>query len=143
MTLRVARAAGATALVLAGLAIVGAASAAPESMFDAAAAAAGKGIYNAHCASCHGLEGKGDGEVAQYLKVPPADLTRLRYAHAGEYPLEEVIEAIDGESSVKGHGTREMPIWGVAFRSVEGGKTEEDAQEMVYRVAQYLWSIQK
>jgi mono/diheme cytochrome c family protein len=120
-----------------------ASGATPETEFDAAAAAAGRGIYNAHCASCHGVDAKGNGEVAQYLTVKPADLTRLRYAHAGEYPLNVVMEAIDGRQRVKTHGTRQMPIWGAAFQSVEGGKTKEEAQEMVYRVAQYLWSIQK
>lgn len=129
--------------LLAALALSAAAAAEPESMFDAAAATAGKGIYMAHCASCHGADGKGNGDVAQYLTVQPTDLTRLRYAHAGEYPLSDVVGVIDGRQWVKVHGSREMPVWGVAFRSVEGGKTQEEAGEMVYRVAQYLWSIQK
>lgn len=115
----------------------------PETMFDAAAAVAGKGIYTTHCASCHGVDGKGTGEVAQFLTVTPTDLTRLRYAYEGEFPLSEIIAVIDGRKFIKGHGSREMPIWGVAFRSVEGGKSEDEATEMVRRVAQYLWSIQK
>jgi mono/diheme cytochrome c family protein len=37
--------------------------------------AAGKALYTAHCAACHGAAGKGDGRAACDFKVRPADLT--------------------------------------------------------------------
>lgn len=40
-------------------------------------AASGKQMFEAYCASCHGMGGKGGGPVASALKVPPADLTVL------------------------------------------------------------------
>jgi len=36
--------------------------------------AAGKRVYRAACAKCHGKTGAGDGRVAKLLDVPPADL---------------------------------------------------------------------
>jgi mono/diheme cytochrome c family protein len=54
---------------------------------------AGKVVYDAHCAACHGPEGKGDGE-ARYLLFPkPADFTagqfKLRSSAPGDLPSDE------------------------------------------------------
>jgi Cytochrome C oxidase, cbb3-type, subunit III len=35
----------------------------------------GSALFAAHCAVCHGAEGRGDGPAAKSLPVPPADLT--------------------------------------------------------------------
>jgi mono/diheme cytochrome c family protein len=43
---------------------------------QAAAAAAGKPLYAANCASCHGDAGKGDGPIAENIAVKPSDLTK-------------------------------------------------------------------
>ncbi len=34
----------------------------------------GQELYLAHCADCHGIQGKGNGPAAQKLDPPPADL---------------------------------------------------------------------
>ncbi len=44
---------------------------------DADAIAAGKVLYEAQCASCHGVSGKGDGPAGQALTPPAADLTTV------------------------------------------------------------------
>jgi mono/diheme cytochrome c family protein len=41
----------------------------------AADAAAGKPLFDANCASCHGTSGKGDGPVGAALNPPPRDFT--------------------------------------------------------------------
>jgi mono/diheme cytochrome c family protein len=40
-----------------------------------ATASSGKSIYDRECATCHGPEGKGDGETAAYLTPQPQDFT--------------------------------------------------------------------
>ena len=34
-------------------------------------------LYSAHCASCHGPNGRGNGRAARGLKAPATDLTRI------------------------------------------------------------------
>ena len=46
----------------------------------AADAAAGKTIFEANCASCHGTSGKGDGPVGAALNPPPRDFTQADFA---------------------------------------------------------------
>ena len=41
----------------------------------AADPAAGKALFEANCASCHGVSGKGDGPVGSALNPPPRDFT--------------------------------------------------------------------
>ena len=71
--------------------------------------------YQSKCASCHGIDAKGDGPIADQLKTPPADLTQLAKTNGGEFPLGAVYEKIDGRREVKAHGPREMPVWGYRY----------------------------
>ena len=47
----------------------------------------------------------------------PTDLTQIAAAHGGQFPLEAVVEAIDGTRTVRAHGVSEMPVWGEVFRA--------------------------
>jgi len=44
---------------------------------DAVSVGRGKAVYAAHCASCHGSSGKGDGPAAKDLEKNPGDMTKL------------------------------------------------------------------
>ncbi|WP_068112026.1 c-type cytochrome [Tropicimonas marinistellae] len=99
------------------------------------------------CASCHGQDGKGDGEVGKLLTVQVPDLTQLSAANDGTFPMLKVIHIIDGRSGVRGHGTP-MPIWGATYRSEIGGSLGDYGAETVVRgrilsLAYYLESIQE
>lgn len=48
---------------------------------DETSLARGKALYQAHCLSCHGPDGRGDGPAAASLPAPPADLTVHAPAH--------------------------------------------------------------
>ncbi len=76
----------------------------------------GKQEYEASCAVCHGLSGKGDGPFPPYMTKMPADLTVLQRDNKGVFPFARVYDVIDGRQTVAGHGTRDMPIWGDTFR---------------------------
>lgn len=105
--------------------------------------------FRASCASCHGLTGKGDGEMADVLKVKPADLTVLAKNNGGEYPFLRVYGMIDGRGTeVKGHGTREMPIWGRRYLEEDkerygpfGG--EEVVQARILQIVYYIQTLQE
>src|SRR5580700_4964041 len=76
----------------------------------------GPALYKAYCASCHGVSGKGNGPLAESLKVPPSDLTRIRARNAGTFPLMQIERIIQGEGQLqKSHGSLEMPVWGPIF----------------------------
>ena len=107
--------------------------------------AAGEIPFQRHCATCHGLNGKGDGVVASTLTVQPADLTQLSKKNNGEFPFWHVYRTIDGRERVRGHGTREMPIWGAEFRAETGGGTpaaEAYVRGRILELVFYLQSIQ-
>ncbi|MCO6475531.1 MAG: cytochrome c [Phaeodactylibacter sp.] len=103
-------------------------------------AAAGKSLYQTYCQSCHGEAGKGNGPVAQYLVLPPADLTRIALRRDGAFPEKEIQQVIDGRREVRVHGNSEMPVWGDAFRQ-EG--PSEKAEEKIRKLVAYLKTIQE
>jgi mono/diheme cytochrome c family protein len=76
----------------------------------------GKQEYNANCASCHGLTGKGDGPTTGYLTKKPTDLTTLAKNNGGILPVSRLYDSIDGEKLPPGHGSRDMPTWGPDYR---------------------------
>lgn len=81
----------------------------------AQAVSLGEAKYNANCAVCHGVTGKGDGPFAKLLKEDVPSLTILSKNNGGVFPFERVYASIDGRKEVQGHGTREMPIWGKRY----------------------------
>ena len=84
---------------------------------------AGKNEFQRSCATCHGSDAKGDGPTAAILLAKPSDLTQLSKTHGGTFLFWRVYAQIDGSDEntarghgIRGHGTRDMPIWGEQFR---------------------------
>jgi mono/diheme cytochrome c family protein len=106
--------------------------------------AGGKPEYQHHCATCHGVGGKGDGPSASLLKVKPADLTQLSKTYNGQFPFWRVYQVIDGRQVVSGHGTSEMPIWGDQFQmGAAGSGAEALVRGRILQLVYYLQSIQE
>lgn len=111
---------------------------------EAEVAAAGKPSFEHYCAVCHGREAKGDGPAMNLLTIKPADLTQMSKRNNGTFPFWKTYRVVDGREEIKGHGNRDMPIWGAEFRSEAAGSTTAQTQvrgrilELVY----YLQSIQ-
>jgi len=96
-------------------------------------AASGEEMYSVYCSSCHGWEAKG-------LSAP--DLTTLAKRNNGKFPALLVSEMIRGEARVDGHGPKNMPVWGVAFRYVgSGSRLEIDVR--INNLTEYIRTLQE
>ena len=110
----------------------------------AADAEQGRELYRIYCRSCHGETARGDGPSAPALKKRPSDLTRLSRGRSADFPREQVTRAIDGRSELLSHGSREMPIWGLAFQQFDVDVDQEvQVQERLSDLVDYLESIQR
>ena len=77
----------------------------------------GQREYLSNCVACHGVTGKGEGPVAPLLKSRVPDLSLMSRQNGGVFPFARVYDAIDGRVIQPAHGTRDMPIWGNAYKS--------------------------
>jgi mono/diheme cytochrome c family protein len=123
------------------LMVVGVAAAPTGPTADAKAIARGSALFKQHCASCHGLDGKGGGPSAPALKTAPPDLTAL--AKDGTFDEARVRTWIDGTQASSAHGTRDMPVWGRVFAKAGDRKGEGWAQTDIWTLVSYIASIQE
>ena len=108
----------------------------------------GSDEYRMSCLSCHGVGGRGNGPMAELLKVQPSDLTVIAKNNEGIFPLEQVFRTIDGRHGVTGHGEREMPIWGARYQREDSeryGKYggDEVVRLRILELVYYIHAIQK
>lgn len=101
----------------------------------------GARIFRNYCASCHGVNGGGDGPVAPALraKVPP--LTALARRNHGTFPTARVRRIITGDEDHVVHGSREMPVWGPIFHQIEND--QDLGYVRLQNVTEFLISIQQ
>jgi mono/diheme cytochrome c family protein len=127
----------ATAIVASAVAVVTVRmAAAKEKTPDGAA------LYIAYCASCHGRSGRGDGPVAEYLKIPPADLTAIASRANGVFPAHQMGRIIDGRQIVRAHGDAAMPVWGDAFKTLSAEIGEAEVRARIDALVKYLEAMQ-
>ncbi len=101
----------------------------------------GKQMFVNYCASCHGVNGKGNGPAAAALKIPPADLTLLSKSNNGKFPETHVVAVLQFGPAIPPHGSAEMPIWGPILGRME--KANPDAKQIrISNLVQYLKTIQ-
>ena len=104
--------------------------------------------YRISCLSCHGVGGKGNGPMAEILKVQPSDLTTIAKKNEDIFPLDKVFRTIDGRHGVTGHGERDMPIWGARYLREDAARYGDFGGEDVVRLrilelVYYIQSIQQ
>lgn len=104
--------------------------------------AAGEIEYQRNCAICHRGDGRGRGMMSKFLTIEPSDLTQLAKKNAGRFPFWQVYRTIDGREEVRGHGTREMPIWGARFRSEAGGDDAGSKAQVAGRILSLVFYLQ-
>ena len=82
--------------------------------------------------------------MAEFLRVPPTDLTQLTRQHGGTFNDDEVARAIDGRSRIGSHGPSDMPVWGDAFSSsLARGGSELAYRDRVRAIVRHLASLQE
>lgn len=109
--------------------------------------------YEASCLACHGVGGRGDGPMGEFLSVKPTDLTMISKNNEGVFPLLDVFQVVDGRTVVGSHGVRntegwEMPVWGARYKEQTGEKYGEYGSETAVRarileLVFYIQSIQQ
>jgi len=95
-------------------------------------------MFATYCAVCHGTEAKGNGPAAASLKKVPADLTKLSANNKGTYPEVHVKRYIEGADDITAHGTRDMPMWGDLFNSLD----RNTAQIRVQALSDFIRGLQ-
>lgn len=91
----------------------------------------GREHYHRHCATCHGMEGRGDGPMSGAMIIKPADLTTLAARNNGVFPTERVAKRIDGREPLVSHGSP-MPVYGDFFEQVFDVKMDVPLGEPIW-----------
>jgi mono/diheme cytochrome c family protein len=99
----------------------------------------GAALFKTLCASCHGIDGRGDGPAAEAMQPRPTDLT------TSTLNLAELMRVIDGRRTVRAHGDGSMPVWGREFKEAMAGSGREnrDSLRQVQMLAEYVRSLEK
>ena len=74
----------------------------------------GERHFGQYCSTCHGLDAKGGGDLAEMMTTDVPDLTKLSAGNHGVFPMLKVIHIVDGRTGLRGHGGP-MPVYGALF----------------------------
>jgi len=102
----------------------------------------GKAMFAHYCASCHGLDARGDGPAAPALKMPPTDLTSLAAKNRGVFPTASVRRYIKGVDAPPAHGSRDMPVWGDVFKVFQSPTDTAMIDIRVNALTEYVKTLQ-
>lgn len=107
--------------------------------------ASGKQMYNTYCAVCHGVDGKGNGPAAAALKTAPTNLVQLSRVNGGKFPEAHIYSILQFGMENPAHGSKDMPIWGPALRSLDKGTPSPEMQEhqRLANLTTYLKTLQQ
>lgn len=107
----------------------------------AAAKPTSEDLYIKDCASCHGVDGTGNGPLASQLAVPPINLRLLKKANGGDFPFRDVQRSIDGRTMPRSHGLPDMPVWAVKW--IREGLSEPELRARALSITSHIASIQE
>ena len=102
----------------------------------------GRALFEANCASCHGLTGNGDGPAAKSLETELKPLSTLT-KRSGGFPEDYVRRVIDGREELRAHRKGAMPVWGTYFRMRHDGIAPDASTETIVQfLVEYVRSLQ-
>jgi hypothetical protein len=78
----------------------------------------------------------------KFLTIQPADLTQVSKKNADRFPFWQVYRVIDGREEIRGHGTREMPIWGARFQAEAKGSDPGSRAQAAGRILSLVFYLQ-
>ncbi len=104
--------------------------------------AGGELEYQNYCAICHGVDGRGQGMMRKFLTIPPSNLTQIAQRNGNTFPFWRVYRMIEGREEVRGHGTRDMPVWGDRFRAQAGGSDSGSRAQAAGRLLGLVFYLQ-
>lgn len=90
----------------------------------------GAELYRAHCATCHGIEARGNGPMAPALLLRPPNLRELARRNDGTFPTTRVVMRIDGRDPLVSHGSP-MPVYGDFFDGDDTATKAETGQPIM------------
>ena len=101
--------------------------------------------FQAHCASCHGSNGRGDGPAARAIPIPVPDLTQISATHPGTDCLLHVLtDLTEGHRAAWQPKVSErdldMPNWGPMFRALSANP--DFGRLRLRNVSRYVATIQ-
>jgi mono/diheme cytochrome c family protein len=102
----------------------------------------GKQEYEESCASCHGADGKGRGELGVKLFKKPSDLTTISERNDGHFPFQRIFEIIAGDTPVAGHETIHMPEYAERMKGDNFKPGYHQAHIRILQLTHYIQSIQ-
>ncbi len=106
----------------------------------------GQRAFMDNCASCHGFDAKGTGEMANVLIKMPPDLTTLTQRYNGTFPTDYVMSTIDGLSRAP-HFSGAMPEFGAGGMGdtviVEKDGLGTPVPSELLALTEYLESVQE
>lgn len=104
---------------------------------------AGRTTFESTCASCHGLNARGNGPVAAILTVRPSDLTTLSIRYDGRFPAAELRDIVRVHRVIPAHGTQDLPVWGDLWSENGAWPRRRDIIEYeIDGLIEYIRSIQ-
>ncbi|MGB7242079.1 MAG: cytochrome c [Sulfitobacter sp.] len=107
---------------------------------------AGAELFDIHCSTCHGLDGRGNGPLAPALLLQPPSLRELAKRYK-TFPTTRVVMRIDGRDPLVSHGSP-MPIYGSFFEGDDTPLKSETGQPIltsrpIVDLVAYLKEIQE
>lgn len=99
-------------------------------------------MFKEYCASCHGVDGRGNGPAVGFLKTPPPDLRTMALRNNGRYPWPRVKAILTFGPGSNAHGALNMPTWEPLFRSLDK-ENEQVVVQRIYNLGKFIGSIQE
>lgn len=104
----------------------------------------GQQMYASYCASCHGVDGRGDGAMAASIGAHPTDLTQLSRDNHGVFPESHLVTVL--RHGVEGHasGSKMMPDWGPVLYKLDTSMGSSTLRSLrIANLIGYIKTLQK